>query len=72
MFLLPPPETDPSAPLPAFRVDVALNVFSPSSYITTLRRGAEVVGEFEWVLVLSAHGLRVPGNVRWLTVLVCV
>jgi hypothetical protein len=55
MLLVPPPDAPSSQP--AFHVSVTPNCFAPSSYITTLRRGAgprgEVVGQFECVPCLA-------------------
>jgi hypothetical protein len=49
MLLVPPPDVQDTRPL--YHISVALNCFIPSSFVTTIRRGAseygEYVGEFE-------------------------
>lgn len=54
MLLLPPPEAQNTRPI--YHISVAMNCFIPSSYVTTLRRGAseygDCVAEFEYVSIL--------------------
>ncbi|KAI0948039.1 hypothetical protein AcW1_009649 [Taiwanofungus camphoratus] len=47
MFLLPPRAIDPGrGPIYSISVALNLNPFAPLSYVTTVRRGADIDGEF--------------------------
>ncbi|KAI0915184.1 hypothetical protein AcV5_005484 [Taiwanofungus camphoratus] len=62
MFLLPPRAIDPGrGPIYSISVALNLNPFAPLSYVTTVRRGADIdgefVGEFEWLSASSRLGI---------------
>jgi hypothetical protein len=53
MLLLPPPDAPDTRPL--YHISASLNVFNPSTGVTTIRRGGradgELVGEFECAFI---------------------
>jgi hypothetical protein len=59
-MLVLPPEDSPDT-RPKYYVSVGPNCWNPTSWITTVRRGAsesgELVGDFEWVRALGLHVL---------------
>jgi len=66
MILSPPPNIPD--PHPSYYISVNLNCFTPTSFITTLRRGSwdgDAVGDFEMGLTSSKKGLVcIRGNER--------
>jgi len=65
MILAPPPDQEDSHP--SYYISVILNCFTPSSYITTIKRGSEegdLVGDFEMGLTTSkkVHTVCIRGN----------
>lgn len=70
MLLLPPPDVQDTRPL--YHISVSMNCFIPSSYITTLRRGAneygDLVAEFEYVFGLSdCSAFNRDDHIEWAT-----
>ncbi|THU99567.1 hypothetical protein K435DRAFT_855556 [Dendrothele bispora CBS 962.96] len=61
------PEVQTPGAYPPYHISVNFNCFTPSSYITSVRRNnqdGDIVGDFEYVVILDMESCRVSGFFR--------